>query len=281
MCCRFLSSPAAPVSEATASEVKKEEASKKEKKDDKNIFFDNLGSIFLAGIGAVIAGLVRSYYGTANKNAVRDSVEDAASIDPIEIDDLRVANSELKLQVFRTILEQLVQDIPQKECTYEEFLTQVRRIMKSLKGDMFTVQLGHLLDRVVLAALQKHGKSSREPMPLAFWLTTLSLALNSSVPERIQVLYEVLENSATTPTTIKEVIEMVGYLQDTCQLVPDSQVVPTSSKYPVQQYKVGTAEELVKWEDETDLMDVDAFADILRSKSVCAWGECYHKKKMV
>jgi hypothetical protein len=81
--------------------------------------------------------------------------------------------------------------------------------------------------------------------------------------------------------TIDEVRRMVGYLQDTCQLVPEAQIIATDKKYPTQQYRCGTPHEIVSWEGATDEVDVDGFAAILRSKSVCAWGECYHKKKFV
>ena len=72
----------------------------------------------------------------------------------------------------------------------------------------------------------------------------------------------------------------MGYLQDTFQLAPDTQVIMADTKFPVQQYKVASPNEMVSWDGPpNDLIDVQAFADILRSKSVCAWGECYFKKK--
>ena len=107
-------------------------------------------------------------------------------------------------------------------------------------------------------------------------------------------------------------MELVAALQKTFQLVPDAQVIPVvNQKYPTQQYEQGAPEKLVvaameqvaaskKIEKEKstasvqhgnstsiesssceDLVDIDAFAAILRSKSVCAWGECYHKKRTI
>ena len=101
--------------------------------------------------------------------------------------------------------------------------------------------------------------------------------------------------TTTAAVTIDQVVELVGYLQDTCQLVPDAQVVATTRKYPLQEYQVGTPEQLVdrhRWvkkknddgkkeEEQQPNIDCSALAAILRSKSVCAWGECYHKKKFV
>ena len=84
---------------------------------------------------------------------------------------------------------------------------------------------------------------------------------------------------------------MVGYLQATYQLPPDTQIIPTDTKYPAQQWKRASPDELVPGggvpsEREEDhhkrneqVVDIVEFAAILRTKSVCAWGECYHKWK--
>jgi hypothetical protein len=164
--------------------------------------------------------------------------------------------------------------------------------MKRLKGDAFTIQLGHLLDRVVLDILQDQGLSSQDPQPIAMWMTILSLALHSPVPERMQALFQVLQATSSSnnndgntelsnaAVTMKDARAMVGYLQSSHQLVPDSQVIATEQKYPIQKYAKGKPENLFEWDGkETDEIDIDAFADVLRSSAVCAWGECYHRKK--
>lgn len=251
-------------------------------KDDKsNMFLDHLGSIFLAGVGLLIASLTRSYMGSTNRNAARDSLQERASLDPLEIDDLRVANSELTLPIYRKITADLLEEFPSKTATYEDVVKTVRATMAGLKGDAFTIELGHLIDRVVLSALKDHGQSTQDPQPLAFWLTVISLALNAPVPDRIMALHEVLRVSCEEENvTLKDARSMVGYLQDTCQLVPDSQVIPTKDKYPIQQHGRGKAGELFEWDGpETETLDIDAFSSILRSRAVCAWGECYVKRK--
>ena len=258
--------------------------------DTGNVFLDNLGTIFLSAIGLIIGSLVRSYYGTNNRNKIRDALEEASPLDPLEIDDLRIANSELTVQVFRDIMKDVTERFPDHQnVTYADFITAVRRNMVAMKGDNFTIELGHLMDRVVLGALKRRGHTTDEPQTLAFWLTTLSLALSTPAVERIQMLYEVLQEAGSNDhdaenpvVTVADVQTMVGYLQDTCQLVPDTQVIATEDKYPVQQYVCGAPKQLVKWEgSEQELIDVDAFAEILRSKSVCAWGECYNVKRHV
>ena len=293
---RFLSSSAAPETSAaaektttTTAETKTTTTTEKPKakQDAANFFLDNLGKIFLTAIIGVIGTLVRSSYNTSNKNKVRDGLEDTAAIDPVEIEDLRIANSELTPEVFRQIMKDLDQQYDSSHgsmssmISYQEFLLSVRRTMSRLKGGAFTIELGHLLDRVVAAVLKEHNKSADEEMPMALWLTLLTLALNSSVSDRIQILFEIMQGEEEEDVLMfRQVRPMVGYLQETFQLVPDGQVVPTETKYPTQQFRRGGPEDLVPWEGtDRDAVDFDAFASILRTKSVCAWGECYQRKK--
>lgn len=255
---------------------------KKKKKDEKsNIFLDNLGTAFLSAIGLIVMLLVRSSYGSSNKTKLRELIEEDASLDPLEIDDLRVANCELTPDVFRKLVDAVATDFSQGTCRYEDFVFCVRKKMRELKGDAFTIELGHLLDRAVREALVLQGKQTDDQVSIVFFLTALSLALDleSSTSDRIRVLYEVLEVNGSK-VTYDNIVDMVAYLQQTNQLVPDTQVVLGDSKIPVQQYKVASPKELIEWDGTgNDVMDIQAFADILRSKSVCAWGECYFKKK--
>lgn len=249
--------------------------------NNSNVFLDNLGAIFLGGIGLIIGALVRSYYGSTNRNKMREQLAELSSLDPLEIDDLRIANSELTLPVFRKIMEDLKAAFPSNEATYADVIRTVRTTMAGLKGDAFTIELGHLIDRVVIDALKSHSKTTEDPQPMGFWLTVISLGLHAPVPERIQALFEVMKTTRGENVTMGDVKSMIVYLQDTCQLVPDSQVIPSAQKYPIiQQYERGTGGQLFEWDGtDADLVDVDAFAEILRSTAVCAWGECYHRKK--
>lgn len=252
------------------------------KKNDSNIFLDNIGTVFLVTIGLIIGSLVRASYGTSNKHKIRDDLELDAALDPYEIDDMREANMELNPDVFRKITENVKKDFPHGTATYHDFVQSVRRTMVGVYGNAFTIEFGHLLDRVVVEALRKRNKTVEvDEESLVFWLATLSLAMYSSVSDRIRILYEVLELRTGT-ATFANVVELVHALQDTCQLVMDTQVIPTNVKFPTQQYKQATPEELVlELFDGTtnDPVDIEGLATILRSKSVCAWGECYLKKK--
>eukprot|EP00980_Cylindrotheca_fusiformis_P001491 scaffold346_cov116-Cylindrotheca_fusiformis.AAC.5 len=251
---------------------------KKGREDNSNIFLDNLGKIFLTTIAGIVGALIRSSYNTSNRNALRDALEEEAALDPVEIDELRIANSELTTDVFRSIVNDLRERFPDGNCSYVDFIKAVRRTMIQLKGEAFTIELGHQIDRVVAEVLLKFKKSDEEELPLSLWLVTLTLALNSSVADRLRILYELLQ-ADSDPVRFHQIPILVGYLQDTCQLPPDTQLVPTDDKIPTQQWKKADPEELVPWEGSgDDIVDLDGFAAMLRSKSVCVWGECYQKK---
>ena len=304
---------------ATAASTKKKASS-----PVSDAFFDNLGKIFLGTIAAIVGTLIRSSYNTSNRNAVRDQLEEASVLDPLELEELRLANAELTPAVMREILQEVRQHTGSTDSmTYHEFNAIVRRTMVRLKGEAFTIQLGHLLDRIVVRILEDQEKSATEDsMPILLWMTVLSMAMNSSVPDRIRILFELMDALSSTVSGVNDhdaittdgaaaslfestpsrtsqestsaddrsssskrtipfqlIEDMVGYLQDTCQLPTDTQVVPTDQKYPTQQWRQGTPQELVPWEGtQQDPMDCNAFATILRSRSVCAWGECYHKR---
>jgi hypothetical protein len=249
------------------------------KKEMSDYFLDNLGTIFLGTIGAIFLSLVRSSYGTTNKNNIRDDLEEKSALDPLEMDDLRIANSELDTQVFRSISQGLKQEFSSGRATYPEVVKSVRATMASLKGPAFTIELGHLVDRAVIGAFEEKGMSQEEDMPLSFWIAILSMALHSTSNDRIRLLYEGMQVNDEA-VTFAQVQEMIGHLQVSSQLVPDSQVIMSEQKYPIQQYHRGTPKQLVEYDGNmNDPIDVAFFADILRSNSVCAWGECYLRKK--
>jgi archaellum component FlaG (FlaF/FlaG flagellin family) len=306
---------------------------KEKKKDESNIFLDNLGKIFLAVIASVILALVRGSYNTSTRATLRNQIEDDATLDPGEIDDLRVANSELTPDIFRLVVKDVYAAFPSGVASYNDFVQVARKTMAQSKGEAFTIELGHMIDRVVVDILQtkkaetlEHNQSvsmsssstttmtssSDDPttMPVSLWLAVLSLALSSEVKDRIRILYEILEQepdrlslpdqasfssvseetvdggsddgrpaSESPCVTIRQVQDMIDYLQSSCQLPADTQIVATDRKYPIQVWKRGNSKDLVPWEgSDRDVIDLRTFATIIRSKSVCAWGECYHRK---
>lgn len=283
--------------------------SKDKKKDDSNIFLDNLGKIFLSTIALVLLSLYRSNKGNNAKAALREEIEATALLDPLEIEDLRYSNDHLTKEVYDDIVKEFVGK-PSTMVTYGQFMKSVLTVLRRRYGEGATIQFGHLMDRVVVKELERIANENRASgddlsreveVPVSFLLTALSLAMNSTVADRVKALYDVMlleQSSAEQTVPINDVQQMVQHLQSTCQLVPDAQIVPTISNIPYQTYRVGNGAELTKraceslnlidGENKSDRSDsskmgetvaLEDFYAILKSRSVCAWGECYIKKK--
>lgn len=282
------------------------------KKDDSNIFLDNLGKIFLSTIALVLLSLLRSNKGNNAKAALREELESNALLDPLEISDLRDANDFFTIEIWNAIVQEFARDgtnFVDMNVTYGQFMKTVLTVLKQQVGEGATIQFGHLMDRVVIKELERRLKQqqqqieaedheNKKEVPLSFLLTALSLAMNSTVADRVEALYNVMvlsEEDDNTPAeiekrkkvTMQRVEEMVQHLQHTCQLVPDAQIVPTVSNIPYQMYRVGDGAELTRraceglgfiGEDRGVAVDLDDWYAILKSRSVCAWGECYVKR---
>jgi hypothetical protein len=325
------------------SDSKEKTQKTKTKKDEPNIFLDNLGKIFLSSIAIVLLSLLRSSKSSNARITLRDSIESIALLDPLEIDDLRLANADFTIDIYEHIIKEIqTVFVNRANVTYPEFLSIVIKVMaESNKGLGYTIQFGHLIDRVIIAELERiaaadANKSSREEdvsaekdgvendgeLPLPFLLAALSLALHATVTDRVRVLYESAkigqdssstmvnntkneedEEGGTSSSTTSDLLSgqnasrMVQYLQRTCQLVPDAQIVETNTSIPYKTYRVGTGDELVTRarigygggkkgssvgitpENNKDgPITLEEFHAILKSHSVCAWGECYIKK---
>eukprot|EP00591_Stephanopyxis_turris_P005846 CAMPEP_0195514276 /NCGR_PEP_ID=MMETSP0794_2-20130614/5712_1 /TAXON_ID=515487 /ORGANISM="Stephanopyxis turris, Strain CCMP 815" /LENGTH=373 /DNA_ID=CAMNT_0040642483 /DNA_START=204 /DNA_END=1325 /DNA_ORIENTATION=+ len=318
--------------------TKKEGGNKKEK-DTSDLFFDNVGKIFMASLVLVISWLIRSSKSGGNQTQLREDIENRTALDPLEIDDLREANEpHFNVELFQTLQKVVLESFPRRVCKYEDFVSVVMKEMKGMgRGDEFTIQFGHLLDRVVIAVLE--GKSDRRntssssssfgnegvandaELPVSFFLSLLTLCVTASVSEKYDLLFSILRANNTTNTneehnrndereqhhegtgdvdsskiTLSEqdIIKMVGHLQDTCQLPPGPQVLEAETKYPLQEYKRGSAAELVKLgkvelfgEKSKKLEDGDLrygredFENLLRTSYICVWGECYNPKPVI
>lgn len=290
----------------------------KSKKDDSNLFLDNLGKIFLSTIALVLIMLLRSTKSNNARTALREDIESNALLDPLEIDDLRLANSDFTIDVWHNIVKEIRNQFQNRAAvTYPEFLSVVMRVMRETRGEGFTIQFGHLVDRVIIAELERIGMGrgvgddeekgreedlSQTELPLPFLFAALSLALHSTISDRIRALFEVmlLDRSDISPSLEEvsvdedQVSQMIQNLQYTCQLVPEAQIVETNSKVPYQTYRVGTGDELTKrarqgfggkkgtsgvTKEVDGPLTLEDFHAILKSRAVCAWGECYVKKR--
>eukprot|EP00560_Eucampia_antarctica_P006995 CAMPEP_0197830404 /NCGR_PEP_ID=MMETSP1437-20131217/7013_1 /TAXON_ID=49252 ORGANISM="Eucampia antarctica, Strain CCMP1452" /NCGR_SAMPLE_ID=MMETSP1437 /ASSEMBLY_ACC=CAM_ASM_001096 /LENGTH=367 /DNA_ID=CAMNT_0043432795 /DNA_START=171 /DNA_END=1274 /DNA_ORIENTATION=+ len=293
-------------------------ASKKEGTEVSDMFFDNLGTMFLSAIAITIAALVRSSYSSSNRIAARDALEEETELDPLEIHELQLANGpELNKEVMGDILNYFVTqngEITAQKMTYTSFVSQVLHVMRKKYDERFTIQLGHLLDRLALKNVQQQRQLTNDDnnnnsgngngedddlLDLDLLLTILSVALHGSITDRVDVLFQIMMSQQTTQSDVKDyapeshLLRMITNLQKTCQLVPDAQILETEGrKYPLQQYHVGTPHEMLtiakesqkekisQQASEQQQWDCHDFHVLLRSKAICAWGECYHKTNL-
>lgn len=189
---------------------------------------------------------------------------------------------------------------------------------KEERGDtndrLNNIEASHLLDRVAMS-VSKSDKEMKLPVPLLFTILSLTLPNDTSndrktIDERIQVLFDLMQLSSSQDNNNKEkqkdnsssnnsfiteqsVIELIHYLQQTNQLAPEPQILQTTeAKYPTQQYHVGSPLELFAFakneialvqdnDDDDAKYTVEDVKDLLRTTFICAWGECYGKRKIV
>ena len=261
----------------------------------------------------IIATLVRSSKGSTNRSNLREELEspEVSAIDPVEIDELRIANDELTKDIYCRVAQRIYRSSNASTMTYGKFLYLVKDEMAKVgKGEEFTIQLGHILDRVVFSALKfsditnalhvgvegtkDNNSNDSVELPVPFFLTVYSLAMNASADDRIDALFDIMKHygekyeERRNDDLINEenVKKLVSYLQASCQLPPETQVVEKpDAKYPIQQYERASAENLLErakenlWKDKehSNTFSLEEVRDILCSPAVCAWGECFSK----
>ena len=265
---------------------------------DDNFLLDNLGKMFGAAVLSVILLLVRSSRASTNRERVRDDIEDSQCLDPLEIEELRGANGAFKPEVFQKCVQCVFASF-EKEATYPEFISTVIKAMSEEIGAANTVKKAHYLDRAIFSY---PGYRDDKKFPLSLLLVALSMALYSTVDQRLKILFDVLlmqecvgegagsgGNVTAGDALVKEesVGNLVQHLLDTCQLPADNQVFELGSKYPIQNYQRGEGIQLVrkarqeatpedKFGQIGDDVSYDVFVKLLKSRAgPCPWGECY------
>lgn len=96
--------------------------------------------------------------------------------------------SEFSPVLFRLVTSAVYSKYP-TECTYKQFLsTTMSTLRKATSDPTFSIQLGHNIDRVVFTFPQYHDEKA---YPNSLFLTVLTMAVYSTVQERIKLIYEV------------------------------------------------------------------------------------------
>lgn len=111
-----------------------ESSNKNKKKDDSNIFLDNLGKIFLSTIALVLLSLLTSNKGNNANAALRVDIESTALLDPLEISDLRDANDFLTKDVWDEIVMEFVNCGLTDEVTYVQLMNVLKVLRQKVGG---------------------------------------------------------------------------------------------------------------------------------------------------
>lgn len=154
-------------------------------------------------------GLLYNYFqGYRNRSAEEEKVVKSQAIEPLEVNEIRMASKGLTSDVFKQISIGLLREHPHGKCTYREFVSFMLGVLESqgvaLKGM-------HLLDRVVEShiasviageAMRQNGEETSSGLtgvtarsaaehyfPIGYFLTALNLALAEPAPERVETLF--------------------------------------------------------------------------------------------
>jgi len=266
---------------STPSEVKSSEVKE-------GFFSRNLGTIF----GCVVLGIAGYFYRVVQNNRSRDElvaqIEESCGIEPFEIEDMRSANREFSAEVFADIVRKAQEAFPSGMATYSAFVAFVAAQLGR------TLQQGYLLDRVVIKHLVNNQNCStygvqegdtNSVLPLPFLLVALSLATCTSVDERVKIYHHLMSQSNPTEISFTEAATLIEDLKNTCQIPAEKHVHHADVKYPFQKYRLATGEEMLKASlqelklENTQSFSIHQLLDVLQSRAVCAWGECFSRKR--
>lgn len=145
-------------------------------------------------------------------------------------------------------------------------------------------------------------KDGGDAMSIDEMVTGTSMIVNGSVEERLLCLFGLmLRNDTTASETLSnatisrtQIAQLVSHLIRTCQVPSEKQVLPINNtyedKFPFQKFTIESPNTLVDHaiaakikekemsEDHIDLFTFEEFSDLLKSKQICIWGECFSKR---
>ncbi|CAN0124890.1 unnamed protein product [Ectocarpus sp. 4 AP-2014] len=253
-------------------------AAKKRLDENESIFSKHGGKMVLGFIGALGLWFLRSHLGGKALDAVKDQVEEACPLEPVEVEELRCSN-DFPPDVFDKVLDSVRRAFPSGRATYPEF---ARHITSSgLLPE--PLSMGFLLDRMVLTAAAHpgilgaaargetphSGGSSGEgggggwasisadavELEVDFLMVAFSAAVNTRPAERTRQLWDVAQGrsmgaadggrdqdtdeAALLPAS--KAISLVGMLMASHQLPSGRYAVKDESRvWPVQQYRLAS-----------------------------------------
>ena len=133
--------------------------------------------LFGLAIVSIITLVIRSSRAGTHRDSVRDSIEDAAVVEPGEVEECRVVNPELDSAKIREVIGLA---LPLRSLTYPAFLKLALTHLRSSDPNFYLAH-GHVLDR---CAFSLPGYADDREYPAEMWMLLLTNALHSSVEER-------------------------------------------------------------------------------------------------
>jgi len=268
--------------------------------DDESFLSKHGGKVAMVAFTVSMVLLFRYFRSNSKRSEVEEDLADLAVLEPYEIHDLRVSN-DLTAAQYDVICDKMFDAFPQGECTYTEFVAAVRGMVEG----KFHKKLKHmhLLDRLVtgMSFVPGTGHDAHDAhdcerrYPLRRLLVAFNTAINAPAAERITSLDRLLKRSVDRPSnlhvTTPEVEALLEDLARTWQIPHEKRTAEDKDKlYPVQGWRVNTAPEMVKkfrgnhtkelaGMEDPDRFDLPTLEMMLKSGSVCVWGECYGRAR--
>lgn len=226
---------------------------------------------------------------SGNFDRVRETVDDGAALEPDEIQELRKRNLRFTREQFDALSESLSIAFPDGTATYEAFVDYVQGFLDA------PLQLGYYVDRAVIKYRRVKGIGGQEAMDTKVLMAILSMALNTDTMEDRVYALVTTETGEVVPWDDEFDVEVqresalgiIENLLSTDQIPANKLVAPTETKYPFQEYRRATADDLLLSalkdaklaEKDATVVEATAFraevlCDLLLSDAICAWGSC-------
>eukprot|EP01029_Cantina_marsupialis_P024283 TRINITY_DN61999_c0_g1_i1.p1 TRINITY_DN61999_c0_g1~~TRINITY_DN61999_c0_g1_i1.p1 ORF type:complete len:285 (-),score=86.18 TRINITY_DN61999_c0_g1_i1:948-1802(-) len=226
--------------------------------------------VVFGGIGGF---LYRQSLGAKEQRKVNQMMDDRLCLIPLEIKELREGNK-ITTEGFDKIVETAKQFFPEGKVEVYDFLG----LLQHLFGGTF--QNLNLIERCLLGLADHFGEKTLT-LDQIFYAITMCVAEQPIT--RMNKIFELVSEgkSEVSPKQIEDVVEVVI---NACQ-VPTVFRSRCMSKFPYRKYEELSPAQMVanaieaKMEDveNKEKIDLEHFIEILSSKAVCLWGECYGK----
>jgi hypothetical protein len=274
----------------------KPEEKKPEEEEDTSFLAKYGGKIAMAAMALSGVLLYRYFKSNSLRSEVEEDLIELTVLEPYEIHDLRVSN-EISAADFDAISARMFELFPSQELTYDEFIGAVSNIVRQ----KFNRELKHMhyFDRLVMGSTQVPGSktlgedATKAVVPLRRLLVAFSTVVNAVADERIVSLDRLMRTSLSKMDhqnlSSAETVLLIDDLARTWQIPGDRRTIENEKKpYPAQHWRVRTAEEILLRFKTTHTKELaakekpDEFSTaeldyLLKSGSVCAWGECYRR----